>query len=342
MDHRLALVTGSTGFIGSKLTEILVSRGWSVRATVRQGSSTSHLDALGCEKTPLDLSVSNDSSQVQATARALEGVTHVFHLAGRVAGSAQQLETVNRFGTRRLMVAAAQAPNSPIVVLISSAAAGGPSFQTRPRSVIDPPQPVSNYGRSKLAGEAEALVFSDKYPLTIVRPGIVFGDGDREFIRIFRAMQQLRINPMIGRGFQPLGMIEVVDLVDLILRAAETGQRCQPNSHQSGVGIYNAADPKPMSLRDLGKVFRETTRRKPVDLPLPVAVGWFVGAVSELAGTIAGKAPTLNRDKIREAQAPGWALDCRSTLEQLGWLPRQPIDQQISQTLIKAASQGRL
>lgn len=362
MNHRLALVTGSTGFIGAHLTKTLVEHGWRVRATVRQQSNTEQIDALGCDKVTVDFSSiessppsdgsrNNRSSTNSATEylvnRVLADVTHVFHVAGRVAGTPSQLDRVNRSGTLGLLNAirhATKASSSapPALLLVSSAAAGGPSSRGQKRKPSDPPRPVSNYGRSKLAGEIEALRFSDHVPITIVRPGIVFGEGDREFIKLFQAMRRIYINPMIGLGTQPLGMIEVDDLVQLMIRAAESGRRCQPNSHSNGVGIYAASDPSAASLRHLGQIFRRTTGRWSLDLPLPPAIGWVVATAAEMISSSIGKPSTLNRDKIREARASGWDQDCSSALQQLGWQPQKTLDDRLAETLRKALTQGRL
>lgn len=347
MNHRLALVTGSTGFIGTHLTKTLVNQGWRVRATVRGRSNTDRLDSLGCEKVTVDLGSDESAASAYLAEKVLAGVTHVFHVAGRVAGTPSQLDRVNRAGTERLLNAirtAGKASSSapPAFLLVSSAAAGGPSYFGRKRKPSDNPQPVSNYGRSKLAGEIVSLQVSNHIPVTIVRPGIVFGEGDQEFIKLFQAMRRIYINPMIGLGKQPLGMIEVDDLVQLMIRAAESGRRCQPDSHSSGIGIYAASDPAAASLRQLGQVFRRTTGRWSLDLPLPPAIGWVVAACSEAIGMSIGKASTLNRDKIREARAPGWDQDCSTALQQLGWQPKKPLEERLAETLRKALTKGRL
>ena len=216
MKHRLALITGSTGFIGSRLVATLVERGWNARVTVRSTSSRQRLGDLTCEQTSLDLA----DPDPQQLASALHGVTHIFHVAGRVAGTPSQLDLVNRQGTASLIAAAAALSPAPTFVLVSSAAAGGPASADHPRTPQMTPAPVSAYGRSKLDGERVAISLHDRCPLSIVRPGVVFGQGDTEFIRILRAMTRSHINPMVGRGHQPISMIEVNDLVELLIRTA--------------------------------------------------------------------------------------------------------------------------
>lgn len=334
MKHRLALITGSTGFIGSRLAAVLATRGWQVRITLRPTSKTARLAQFDSERVELDLTRTNE----EMSRRALDGVSHIFHVAGLVSGTPAQLDQVNREGTGILIRAAAGMPNPPHFLLVSSAAALGPSRGSLALTPDQPPAPISNYGRSKLAGERIAITERGECPLTIVRPGIVFGEGDTEFIRILRAITRLRVNAMIGPGTQPLSMIEIDDLVDLMIRAAEMGERVSGGNAQGdaagGVGIYHAADPLAMSLLDLGQVVRECCpQHRFLNLHFPLAAGYCLGAATEFCGRLLGKSPTLNRDKIREARAPGWALDVQKSVVGLGWQPRQSLANHLADVL---------
>ena len=70
-------------------------------------------------------------------------------------------------------------------MLVSSQAAAGPARDGRPVTESDPALPVSWYGLSKREGE-EAVARLWKGPWTILRPGVVFGPGDRGLLAYFR------------------------------------------------------------------------------------------------------------------------------------------------------------
>ena len=72
--------------------------------------------------------------------------------------------------------------------MVSSLAAAGPSPADRLRTERDPPAPVSNYGRSKLAGEQYARAAAGRLPVTIVRPPIVIGAGDSDSAKRWSAI----------------------------------------------------------------------------------------------------------------------------------------------------------
>ncbi len=336
MTHRLALVTGSTGFIGSRLAASLVAQGWNVRVALRERSRTLRIATIPCERVTLNLPANNE----EVYSKALNNVTHVFHVAGLVAGDAAALDRANRIGTRELASAAANVDNPPVFVLVSSAAAGGPSTAGNPRPIDSPPEPISIYGRSKLAGEIAAREFVPRLPLTIVRPGIVFGDGDQEFIKILRAMIRFSINPVIGKGDQPLAMIEVDDLADLLFQASLKGERVRlpwhPGQPWDSFGVYHAGDPEPLNLLQVADVVRQLfPGRRIRDLHLSPKIAYATGLVAESISKLLGRTTTLNRDKITEGTAAGWAIDPQKTMRQLGWKPREKLADQLRSVCLK-------
>src|SRR4051812_9915057 len=175
-----ALVTGANGFVGSFLTEHLTVSGDDVRALVRRGADDRWL--FGTKATV----VNGDLGDATALAAAMDGVEVVFHVAGLTKSARPEpFFAVNERGTALLMDVAARAKSPsgepPIVLVVSSLAAAGPSpFPDAPRDEQEPPAPVSTYGRSKLAGERAARARASRVPLTIVRPPIVYGPRDRD------------------------------------------------------------------------------------------------------------------------------------------------------------------
>jgi dihydroflavonol-4-reductase len=171
------LVTGATGFIGTRITRLLVQRGDEVRATVRPGSD---LDPLA------DLELTTTIADVRdrlAIRRAMRDVERVFHLAGTTNLRLDRAQTfaVNLEGTRIVLEEALRA-GVQRVVYTSSVAAVGPS----PKGTTADENSTWDAGRyaipfvdSKHEAEILAVRLAARgLPLVIVNPAHVLGAGD--------------------------------------------------------------------------------------------------------------------------------------------------------------------
>ena len=167
-----ALVTGATGFIGSHMAELLVEKGWEVVCPVRDMSNLRHLSGIQARAIPL--------ADVGSEVGKNQGFDYVIHLAGATrARDYRGYREANVESTRRLLeLFSNPVTNSNLkrFVLIGSQAACGPSPDDgTPVTESDPLCPVSLYGRSKREAEEVALSFTDRVPVTIIRPPTVFG-----------------------------------------------------------------------------------------------------------------------------------------------------------------------
>lgn len=337
MNHRLAVVTGGSGFVGANLCRHLREAGYPVRTLLRASSSQHRLRGLDIETVTLDFSSNT------ALADALSGATHVFHVAGRIAGSPAALQQANADVTERLAaICTTDYLAPPVFVYISSLAAVGPASEASPAVPETPAHPVSDYGRSKREAELRLQRIADRLPVSIVRPGVIFGPHDKEFLRLPQTMRSLRFVPLIGRADPPLAMIHVDDLCQLLIAAAERGERLSA-SGPAGQGIYMASDPQPLSLAQVGRLLRGLVHRPHAwDVRIPVAVAYGVAAVAEGWDRLWGRVGVLNRDKIREATCEGWACDPSKAMQQLGWQPAAPLADRLAQTIQWAFQAGQL
>src|SRR6478609_1035900 len=180
------LVTGASGFLGSHIAEQLSAAGRSVRALVRPSSDQRFLSGLR----HVELSYGSVDDPGSCTA-ALAGVTEVIHAAGLVkARSATEFLRVNTEGTEHLISAAAKSGSVRRFVFVSSQAAGGPSDRRGTAVAVGTEsEPVTAYGRSKLA--AEHLVRAEKahVPSVIIRPPAIYGPRDKEILVFFKAVK---------------------------------------------------------------------------------------------------------------------------------------------------------
>jgi dihydroflavonol-4-reductase len=222
-----------------------------------------------------------------ARAVASSNARFVFHLAGRVrAPDLGAFMQVNAGGVESILRACADQPDPPVLVLVSSLAAAGPSRDV-PTVESDPPAPVSHYGRSKLAGEQAATRDAVALPITVVRPCIVFGAGDRGMVEVFRPIARSGLYVVGGSGERRVSLVAAADLAACLVLAAEKGERLAPGVPGQGV-YFSAADD--LSYVELGvAIARALGRPQPRTLCLP---GWSartIGRIGDVASRIRGR-----------------------------------------------------
>lgn len=259
------VITGATGFIGSRLLERLVREGLQGRpvhvvAIARHPETLSEplrgqveCHALELAEAPLD-----------AIAAACGHGALVFHLAANasVAGGKAAGRTNVRATERLLESLRGCAPQRIVYASSIGAVDRTPGDRcTEPLDENSPPYPLTQYGASKLAGER--LLAASGLPFSIVRPTWVYGPQMRadSHLRVFLGM--VRAGKLATRINFPgrVSVIHVDDLCDALLLAAV---------HDAAQGqTYFATDNEPVSLGTLFRELGEITGRPAGTLALP-------------------------------------------------------------------------
>lgn len=326
-----ALITGASGFIGSHLAQALVERGDRVSGLVRCQKRCEHLRGLGVN------CVRGDVTDPASLSHAVDDVDVVFHLAGRVkAFGYSEFLDVNERGVHNVAQACAARRNPPVLVVVSSLAAAGPAPAGRARTEDDPPTPVSNYGRSKRAGELAAESWADRVPITIVRPPLVFGERDASTLDLVRPIVLGGIHPTPPLADQRMSLIHAADLVQALVAAAERGERLEPRAEGAGYsprGYYYAASDDQPTYADIGRMIGQAVGRKRVRVVRPPRfVFWCVAAASEAVARLRRAPMIFNIDKVREAFAGSWICSNERARRELGFSVRASLLERWRQT----------
>ena len=318
-------MTGGTGFVGTHLVAALRARGDEVTCLVR---SPDRARALGWEGVRM---IPGDLTARAALVEGCGGADVVYHVAGRIsARNLREFLAVNRDGTARVLEAASASPPGRFVH-VSTLAVGGPTLPGRPIDETRDPQPVTDYGRSKLA--AETLVRESGVPWTIVRPPVVYGERDRETLRIFR-LARAGWGPVIGDGTQELSVVYAGDLAGALIAAATT---------TGTVGrVYYAAHPDVTTSAALVGAVGVAVGRRPRVVRLPDALArialWTVGSLASLAG----RATLLSADKANEFLAPAWTCRSDALTRDSGWRATTDLTAGLSRTAAWYRAEGWL
>jgi dihydroflavonol-4-reductase len=323
-----ALVTGASGFIGKRLVESLIARGDEVASLVRPTSDVERLKQRGANL------VTGDVCRPDSLPAAVAGADVVYHVAGLTkANSYDAYCRVNEAGVRNIVEACAKRTSPPVVILVSSLAAAGPSPDQRPRVESDLPQPASNYGKSKRAGELAAEARTKDLPITVIRPPIVLGGGDEQSFPLFRSVKRMGVHFAGGLG-RRFSIVYVDDLVGAMIAATEKGERLPPSPAQEfGRGYYFVAGPENPLYSELGPLVGCAMDKSNVKvLRMPQFMMWLSATCGTVAGRLTGRARYMSLDRAKEITAGNWICSADKARRDLGFVPGAPLEQQLRWT----------
>jgi len=310
-----AFVTGGSGFVGSHLIDALVRRGDTVTALVRSSSKAEPLERLGVR------TLLGSLDQPEVLARAVPACDVVYHVAGRTsAPDRDAFFRANDRGTRNVLEAAGA--SRPRFVHVSSLAAAGPAEPGRPLRGDEPPRPVTDYGRSKLAGEQ--AVSASGLPWTVVRPPVVFGPRDREVLKLFRICR-FGIAPVFGDGRQELSLVYAPDLAEALVAVG--------NSAAAVGKTYYACSEERLTSAQFVQAVGVALGKRIRLIHVPERAGR--GAL-RLAGALArfmGRSMLLDGDKANELYQAAWTADPRALTRDTGWSAAHPHGAALARTV---------
>jgi len=310
------LITGGTGFIGSNLAEFLASRNAEICALVRNPDRLRYLSGLDVQPIPGDL------FHIPDLPSSLE---IVFHLAGltKALKSADYYMT-NERGTASLFESLERQHLYPKVVILSTLAACGPSAAGRPRRESDPPSPLTPYGESKLFAEQEALARKNRFRVTIIRVGGVYGPRDSDFLSYFKFVKS-GILFSLGLRRKPMTVCYVKDLV----RALDLAGRGDLESGE----ILNIGDAVPCSMDEIGGAAALALRKKTLRITVPMPIVFGASLLYNAAAVLTGRPSTVNRDKYMEYKQPGWVADVTKAKELLSFETKYSLEEGVRETI---------
>jgi nucleoside-diphosphate-sugar epimerase len=281
-----ALVTGGSGFLGRCLVRRLLSDGVRVRVLVRTASKAELLQTQGAEV------VVGEITDPRAVAAALDGVTVVYHLAGRllVPGvPAAEYHRTHVEGTNVLLERARTAPDLQRFVHCSTTGVLGATGD-RPADETAPLRPTNVYEATKAEAELAVRHASrEGFPAVIARPGLVYGPGDLHLLAFFRSILRRRFRP-IGRRAVWLHPIYIDDLTEALVRCGQ---------HAIAPGeCFHIAGSEPVSLAGLAAAIAAAggTRVPLGHIPLPAARA--VAAVGDRLPSALKRSAPLTRSRL--------------------------------------------
>jgi 2-alkyl-3-oxoalkanoate reductase len=291
--------------------------GAEVRALVRAPEKSRWLGGRGVRV------VQGDVESGAGIAEAVLGANLVFHLAAKVNSSAPLADflATNVRGTERVLKAAAGSGSVRRVIYASSIAVYGridAGEQIDESTKLDPaPEKRDAYSHSKILAEQAVANFSHSNvcPVTIVRPGIVYGASQPPPAALI-GFRSGKTHFVFGEPEWHVPLIYVENVVDALVAIAE-----QPFS--DGLRDYNIVDDDALTLGGYHLVRNEVEHSRTVFLsPAPVLASAAV--FGPLARTATPAASGFSTYQLKRSLQDRF-YDTSKIRRELGWSPRVPL-----------------
>jgi nucleoside-diphosphate-sugar epimerase len=236
------LITGGTGFIGSRLALACAAKGYGVHVLGLKNTRAEAVNHRLLSQAGIRI-ITGSVLDVPTLTAAVAGVDVVFHLAAAQHEANvpdQKFWDVNVTGTRHLLAVCVQQGVKRVVhgstIGVYGKALSGEINEESPTA------PDNIYGTTKLEGEKLALAFCDRLPVVVIRISETYGPGDRRLLKLFKGIKK-RMFFMIGKGDNLHHLIYIDDLIDGLLAAATT---------PSAVGqVFLLAGPSAVSTNEM-------------------------------------------------------------------------------------------
>ena len=303
--RKKALVTGATGFIGSRLCKELKKENWEIRALALEGENCDHISD--------DISeiVTGDITRPATLSGIGDNMDVVFHLAARVLdyGSKKQFYDPIYNGTQNMINACAG--QAKRFLFVSSIAACGLGRHLKGFSETDIPQ-KSGIPYNDAKTDAEKLVRSYqnrfKNGCTIIRPSNVIGPKSAWVDELGRQFQK-SVVPLIDKGQYSASLIYVDNLVDGIIKAG--------TSDTASGQTYQLRDDWDVTWKQYLTDLSALVGKKPFG-SVPYSIAWAIATIAEKLTTPLGIRPPATRLAIAVMGRDN-DVDTSKAQKELGW-----------------------
>ncbi|MEZ9699210.1 UDP-glucose 4-epimerase family protein [Vibrio sp. 10N.261.46.E12] len=304
------LVTGSTGFVGSRFAKLAQECQWEVLPVVRKAAQIQ----------PNSLVVSSIDSSTDWSG-AFDGVDCVVHCAARVhqMNESEQdalaaYREVNTLGTLTLARQAADAGVKRFVFVSSIKVNGELSELDSPFDPDLSHTPQAPYGLSKYEAEIELaqLAKDTGLDIVIIRPPLVYGPGVKaNFLSMMRLIDK-GIPLPFGAIKNQRSLVYLDNLCDLILTCCE---------HPSAPGrTFLVSDDNDVSTTQLMQIIAQTMGKSSRLIPIPMS--WI-----QLGASV------LKKQQVAQRVCGNLQVEIGLTKDILGWKPPVTFEQGIKRTV---------
>jgi len=326
-------ITGSTGFVGSHLTDLLHASGHEIYSLARSEKKFKHFDVKG-EMILGSLSHTGKHFWLDKLPNDLDAVIHI---AGMIhTFNYDEFYNINAQATKNLINDLKGKYEKLKFIFISSQAAAGPSNNEGKIKEDYLESPVSHYGRSKLL--AEKLIkesLPQNWNSIIIRPPMVIGPRDQMILEIFKMVKSgiIPINGLNGHKNQ-YSYVCVFDLINLIEKSLD--YVCEENSD-----TFFSSYPETTTFEEIVNTIKTKMNKK---YSIYLRVPKFVLKTASYGSLVLNKLFNihlpLSPDKYQEIKQKAWLCSSKKSEEKLNMKYIWPLEKTIDATYKDYSERG--
>ena len=284
----LVTVFGGSGFIGTQIVRALAKQGMRIRVAVRQPHLAHTMRLMGDvgQVEVVQANVRDEASVRRALdgAQACVNAVGILYEAGR-----QKFKSIQVEGAETIAKAARELG----VERLAHISAIGADAQS-----------ASEYARTKAAGEAAVRqAFPDA---VIIRPSVVFGQGDGIFEKFAEMELRSPVLPLVGGGHTRFQPVFVADIARAVATAVTDPSAAGRTYELGGPGVF--------TFREILELILAETERRRALVPVPFGIARILGRVCEPLALLtiappitADQVELLKTDNVADPNMPGLA-----------------------------------
>lgn len=325
------LITGGTGFIGSRLALRCVEKGYSVRVLGQENTPAESENRKLVEEKGAEVILTSVTDR-ESIFELLKGVDIVFHLAAaqhEMNIPDQRFWDVNVTGTKNMLEGSV---NTGLKRFVHGSTIG---VYGSLEGVIDEQsrcEPDNIYGVTKLEGEKLALSFKEKLPVVVVRISETYGPGDRRLLKLFKAINK-NVFFMIGDGKNVHHLIYVDDLIDGFLLAATADQALGK--------VFVVSGKEPVTTNDMIATIAEQLGKNSPKFRVPLSPVLMAATIFEKLLRPVGVQPPIHRRRM-DFFKKSFTFSQERASNVLGFVPKVSFKQGVFETVNSYKKMGHL
>lgn len=326
------LITGGTGFIGSRLALRCLEKGYAVRVLGQENTAAEAENRRLLAGRGAQVTIASMTQRAQLF-EALHGVDLVYHLAAAQHEANvpdRRFWEVNVTGTKNILEASV---NARVKRFVHGSTIGvyGAALEGR-LDEHSPVQPDNIYGITKLEGEKLVLSLREQLPVVVIRISETYGPGDRRLLKLFKGVQK-RVFFIIGGGKNSHHPIYIDDLIEGFFLAA--------TAEEAPGHLFVLAGKEPLTTAAMVETIAKQLGTRIPAFHLPLAVFLVAALILETICRPMGIQPPLHRRRLDFFRKDFLFAQERSR-QILGFVPRIGFAQGVAETAKWYAERGDL